>query len=194
MNTPAHLIFAAAAFARPHDRRRTIAALAGALAPDLSLYLMAGISLFVLGLSPAYVFDTLYFSDAWQMVFKVDNSFVLWVAILAAGRLAGSPTTVVFAAAGLLHLAFDFPLHHDDGRAHFWPLSDWVFHSPVSYWDSRHYGGIVGPVEMLVSFALCVLLFFRFGSLRSRAVICAAAALQISPVFIWAYVFAIGTT
>ena len=192
MNTPAHLIFAAAAFARPHERRRTIAALAGALAPDLSLYLMAGFALFVMGLSPGYVFDTLYFSEAWQRVFRIDNSFILWgLGLLLAWRLRSS-TAMVFAGAGLLHLAFDFPLHHDDGRAHFWPLSDWVFRSPLSYWDNRHYGGIIGPVEMLVSFAFCVLLFFRFNSLRSRAVICAAAAMQLAPVFIWAYVFAIG--
>jgi len=31
MNTPAHVIFAAAAFARPFDRRRTVAAVAGGL-------------------------------------------------------------------------------------------------------------------------------------------------------------------
>ena len=192
MNTPAHLIFAAAAFARPHDRRRTIAALAGALAPDLSLYLMAGISLFILGLSPSYVFDTLYFSDAWQMVFKIDNSFFLWGAGLAMAWWVRSPNAMVFAAAGLLHLAFDFPLHHDDGRAHFWPLSDWVFRSPLSYWDNRHYGGIIGPIEALVSLFFCLLLFMRYESLRSRAVIGAAALTQLSPGLIWAYVFATG--
>ncbi|WP_306116468.1 MULTISPECIES: cobalamin biosynthesis protein CobQ [unclassified Roseovarius] len=194
MNTPAHLIFAAAAFARPHERPRTIAALAGALAPDLSLYLMAGISLFVLGYSPGYVFDTLYFSDAWQMVFKIDNSFILWGIGLGLAWWFRSTTAMVFAGAGLLHLAFDFPLHHDDGRAHFWPLSDWVFHSPVSYWDRQHYGDIVGPIEMLVSFGFCILLFFRFGSLRSRAVICVAAAMQLAPVFFWVFIFATGGT
>ena len=194
MNTPAHLIFAAAAFARPHERRRTIAALAGALAPDFSLYLMAGFALFVMQLSPSYVFDTLYFSDGWQMVFKIDNSFILWGGGLALAWWFQSSTAMVFAAAGLLHLAFDFPLHHDDGRAHFWPLSDWVFRSPLSYWDNRHYGGIIGPIEILISFAFCVLLFFRFGSLWSRALICMAGLMQLSPIIIWAYVFALGST
>lgn len=192
MNTPAHLIFAAAAFARPDDHKRTVAALAGALLPDLSLYLMVGVSLFVLGLSPHYVFDTLYFSDAWQTVFRIDNSFILWGLVLGLGWWRRSPTVMVFAGAGLLHLAFDFPLHHDDGRAHFWPLSDWVFRSPLSYWDHRHYAGIISPIEMLVSFAFCVLLFFRFDGLRARAVICAAAAMQLAPVFMWAYIFAVG--
>ncbi len=190
MNTPAHVIFAAAAFARPYDRRRTFAALGGALAPDLSLYLMAGTAIFLMGLSPHYVFDTLYFSDRWQLVFAVDNSFLVWGAAFALAWWAGARYGMVFAASGLMHLAFDFPLHHDDGRPHFWPLSDWVFQSPVSYWDSRHHAGIVGPVEMALSLLFCSVLMRRFTSLRSRALILALAAVQASPFFIWAWVFA----
>ena len=78
MNTPAHIIFAAAAFARPYERKRTFAALAGALAPDLSLYMMAGTAIYIMGISPYVVFGQLYFSDAWQQVFAVDNSFIVW--------------------------------------------------------------------------------------------------------------------
>ncbi|MFK7940567.1 MAG: cobalamin biosynthesis protein CobQ [Roseovarius sp.] len=190
MNTPAHLIFAAAAFAQPYQRRTTYAALAGALAPDLSLYVMAGVSLYVLGLSPSYVFDTLYFSDAWQAVFKVDNSFIVWGAGLALAWWMGARTAMIFAASGLLHIAFDFPLHHDDGRAHFWPLSDWVFESPISYWDRSAHAGIIGPIEMGLSALFCVILILRFPSVRSRVLIGALGAVQIAPVFFWAFVFA----
>lgn len=42
VNTPAHLLLGLAAFGRPGDRRVSGAALAGALVPDLSLYLLAG--------------------------------------------------------------------------------------------------------------------------------------------------------
>lgn len=189
MNTPAHLIFAAAAFARPDAPRRTWAALAGALAPDLSLYLMAGWALYVMGLPASYVFDTLYFSNAWQAVFRVDNSFLIWGALLALCWWWRSAAGMVFAASALLHLAFDFPLHHDDGRAHFWPLSDWVFASPLSYWDRAAYGGIVGPLEMAACIVFLVLLFLRFDGWRARGVIAAAGALQLAPVFIWVFVF-----
>jgi len=189
MNTPAHLIFAAAAFARPHDRKRTVAAVAGAFAPDLSLYLMAGVSLFVMGLDPNYVFGSLYYSPAWQQVFKIDNSFLLWGGLAVFCWARGHTNCLIFAASGLLHLVFDFPLHHDDGRAHFWPLSDWVFHSPLSYWDKGHYGGVIGPIEMAISVVFCAFLFRRYQSLRSRALILAIAAFQLMPVFIWAFVF-----
>ncbi|HAR51994.1 MAG TPA: cobalamin biosynthesis protein CobQ, partial [Roseovarius nubinhibens] len=54
MNTPAHVIFALAAFARPQERRRNLAAALGGLAPDLSLYLMTGAAL-AMGFSPREV-------------------------------------------------------------------------------------------------------------------------------------------
>lgn len=190
MNTPAHIIFATAAFAQPFNRRRTLAAVGGALAPDLSLYVMATVSLYVLQLSPGHVFDTLYFSDTWQTVFAVDNSFFVWGAAFALAWGAGAKNGMVFAASALLHLAFDFPLHHDDGRPHFWPLSNWVFQSPLSYWDSRAHAGIVAPVEMGLSLLFCLILMRRFPSLRSRLLIAALASVQLAPVFFWAFVFA----
>ena len=190
MNTPAHLIFAAAAFAQPYRRRYTVAAIAGALTPDLSLYLMAGVALFVLGLSPEHVFGTLYFSDAWQQVFKIDNSFLVWGAGLLLAWATKSRTAMIFAASGLMHLALDFPLHHDDGRAHFWPLSNWVFESPVSYWDTGHHAGIIAPIEMGLSLLFCLILMRRFPSVRSRLLIGALAAVQLTPGIIWAFVFA----
>ena len=192
MNTPAHVIFAAAAFARPYERKRSLAALAGALAPDLSLYLMTGWAIWIAGQSPHYVFDTLYFSEGWQRVFRVDNSFFVWGTAFGLAWWLGARAAMVFAASGLLHLAFDLPLHHDDGRPHFWPLTDWVFRSPVSYWDNAHHAGIVGPLETGLSLVFCAVLMRRFPSLRSRLLIAALAAVQLSPLFIWAFVFAAG--
>ncbi|MEM7472963.1 MAG: cobalamin biosynthesis protein CobQ [Pseudomonadota bacterium] len=189
MNTPAHLIFGAAAFARPGAMQVTSAALAGALAPDLSLYLMAGWHLFVLSTDPQVVFNVLYFSDLWQAIFAVDNSFFVWGAGLGFALWRRSPALIAFAGAGLLHLALDFPLHHDDARAHFWPVTDWKFVSPVSYWDRNHYGGIVGPLEMLASLVCLGILWRRFLTLVPRLILICAGALQLLPVFIWVFVF-----
>jgi len=112
---------------------------------------MAGVSMYVLGISPSVVFDQLYFSNSWQTVFSIDNSFVVWGLGLAAALLLRKDWAIALCGAALLHLAFDFPLHHDDGRAHFWPLTNWVFESPVSYWDRRHYAGIVSPLELILA-------------------------------------------
>ena len=169
MNTPAHLLLGAAALADPNRRGTTVAALLGALAPDLSLYVLAGVALIVLQIPPQVVFDELYFSDAWQTVFAIDNSFFVWGALFGLALWLRRPVLVVFTAAALLHLATDFPFHNDDARPHFWPLTDWRFRSPLSYWDPAHYGAIVSLAEAALALVLIVFLWRRFQSLPVRA-------------------------
>ncbi len=179
MNTPAHLIFAAAAFGRSGQKAVTTAAILGALAPDLSLYLMTAWSVFVRGIDPEIVFSSHYYSYSWQQVFAVDNSFILWGIGLGIALGAKRPVYVAFFGAGLLHLAFDFPVHNHDARMHFWPLTDWVFISPLSYWDSQFHAGIVGRVELLLVFAAVVLLWRRFQHVPARVLIFIGAGLEI---------------
>jgi len=59
MNTPAHLLIGAAVFGRPATSRILSSALIGAMLPDLSLYLMAGVSLILLKIPPETVFGEL---------------------------------------------------------------------------------------------------------------------------------------
>jgi len=192
MNTPAHLIFASAAFAKPGQAKVIVAALIGGFLPDASLYLMAGVSLFVLGIDPQEVFGQLYFSDAWQLVFSIDNSFILWGLAFGIALYLRSGWGIALTGGALLHLAFDFPLHHDDGRAHFWPLTDWKFESPLSYWDRDHYGHIIGPIEMLMCALCTVVLWRRFSGWGMRTLFGSLLALQFAPVFIWVFVFSRG--
>jgi len=189
MNTPAHLIFGAAAFARHAQPAVTSAAIFGALLPDLSLYLLVFWALVIDGLSAEVVFGRLYFSDLWQGIFAVDNSFVLWGFVLVLGLWFRARLVTVFAASGLLHILFDFLLHHDDARRHFWPASDWVFVSPVSYWDPSHFGNIAGPVEVAVSLLLCLVLWHRFRSVTARALITLAALAEAAPPLIFGFLF-----
>jgi hypothetical protein len=190
MNTPAHLIFGTAAFAKPDRPYVTTAAIAGALLPDLSLYLLVGWAMLIQGIDARIIFDELYFSPAWQGIFAVDNSIPLWGAVLALALWLRAPILMAFAGAGLLHVVFDLALHHDDARRHFWPLSDWVFQSPVSYWDGDHYGNIAGPLEIAVSLALCVVLWRRFRSILARALIVTAALAEAAPGILFAVMFA----
>ena len=173
MNTPAHLILGLAAFSNAKQRKVTAAAAAGALLPDLSLYVMAGVSLAILQIPPDIVFGQMYFSETWQTVFAIDNSFLLWGLVLAFALWWQAPAGIAFAGAGLLHIALDFPLHHDDGRPHFWPASDWIFESPLSYWDSAHHAAWVAPLEGLLVLCCVVVLFrkFRHWPMRFAALV-----------------------
>lgn len=171
MNTPAHLLFGLAAFGQRENRAITLAAAVGAILPDLSLYLLAGTSLFILGIPPQTVFDELYFSDSWQTVFAIDNSFVLWGAVLVLCVWRKLAVGIALAGAALLHLALDFPLHHDDARPHFFPVSDWVWESPFSYWDSAHHAGLVAPLGAFGALVAAVFLWRRYDSLQMRGLV-----------------------
>ncbi|MEP1197908.1 cobalamin biosynthesis protein CobQ [Tateyamaria sp.] len=161
MNTPAHLLIGAVAFGRPAQSRIILAAFIGALLPVLSLYVMAGTALFVLSIPPARVFNELYFSDAWQTVFAIDNSFLLWGALLGLALWRQVPWAVALMGAAVLHLLLDFPLHHDDGRPHFWPVSSWVFESPISYWDRTKGAVWVAPLEAGLALFAAAMLWAR---------------------------------
>jgi len=185
MNTPAHLILGSAILARRGEWKVNLAAVAGSLAPDVSLYLLAAHALFIQQLPSSVVFGQMYFSEAWQGIFAVDNSVFVWLLLLAIAVVTRLWALRVFAIGGLLHLATDFPLHHDDGRPHFWPLSDWVFASPVSYWDPAHYGRIVGSLEILLCLALCGALFHRFRGWPARGGILLLVLATTVPGLLW---------
>jgi hypothetical protein len=189
MNTPAHLIFAAAAFARPGRRTVNAAALAGGLLPDLSLYLMVSWALYVRGIPARVVFGELYFSESWQAVLAVDHSLPLWSLALILALGLRSAIGVAFAGSGLLHAGIDFLVHHDDARRQLWPLSTWVFRSPVSYWDPQHYGYIAAPVEFLTCLALSVMLWRRFAGWPARGLIVAGMVAELAPAVMFALMF-----
>lgn len=189
MNTPAHLIFGAGAFARPDRKGSLAAALAGSLAPDVSLYVMVSVTIWGLGIPAQTVFREYYYSDAWQSVFAVDNSFVLWGLLLAVAAWRRWTLIVVFSGAALLHLAFDFPLHTHDARQHFWPLTDWVFISPFSYWDNAAHAGVIGLGTLGMTLFLTVLLIQRFQALGIRVLFVALAAAEAMSSGFWRVFF-----
>jgi len=181
MNTPAHLLLAAGVFAKPDSPKITSAAIIGGLIPDVSLYVMAAFSLFVLGNTPDYVFNVQYFSDNWQQIFAVDNSFILWGILSAFALWIRKDWLIALSCSALLHLCFDFPLHHNDARMHFWPLSDWVYHSPFSYWDIAYHGSTISTLEQSLVIGLLVLLWRQFKSIKMRIFYTILATLNIAP-------------
>lgn len=183
MNTQAHLIIGSAVFAKPNSGKINTAAIVGSLAPDISLYVLVIYYIFIQDVSPSIVFGQMYFSNQWQSIFSVDNSFFVWGIIIGTGFYLKNSIIKIFGLAGFLHLMLDFPLHHDDGRAHFWPISDWVFSSPFSYWDDGHYGNIIGPMEATLCIILCVILLRRFRTLRARFSIILLGLLEVFPIF-----------
>ncbi len=125
------------------------------------------------------VFGEYYYSSAWQQVFAIDNSFILWGLALGLAVWSRRPALIAFAGAAFLHLTFDFPVHNDDARMQFWPISDWVFASPISYWDPRFHAAIVGPLELGIAMVLSAFMLVRYKTLRARVLIIVLAGTEI---------------
>ncbi|MAM24024.1 MAG: cobalamin biosynthesis protein CobQ [Rhodobacteraceae bacterium] len=189
MNTPAHLLLGAAVFGRGGDRRLIWAALAGSLLPDLSLYVLAGGALYLFGIPAREVFGELYFSETWQTVFAIDNSFFVWGGLLALALWHRAGWGVALTGAAVLHLLFDLPLHHDDGRAHFWPLTGWIFESPYSYWDRSHGALWIAPLEAALASVCAVIIWIRRPGWVLAGVTALLLAAELMVGQVWLFVF-----
>ena len=87
---------------------------------------------------------------------------------------------LIFALAALIHIAFDFPVHGHDAYAHFWPLTEWKFHSPFSYWEAHLHGRWVSLIEAIIAMIAIGILWRRFDKIWVRIVLGLLALLYIA--------------
>ena len=115
----------------------------------------------VLATPEALIWSDSYFQPNWQLVFDLFHSIPLLCLMALISWRAKAPRMLAFIASMLLHCLADLPLHHDDAHAHFRPISDWRFESPISSWDPLHHGRLLAGVEMLMVLAGAGLLVLR---------------------------------
>ena len=178
MNTLTHVVAAAAVLARPDQPRRNRIVLFGALVPDLSIYVMCVWAL-ATGNFDESLWSDIYWTEPWQTMGAVTNSVPLALLILSVGLVSKSVWLKVFAGALLIHAALDFPLHADDAHRHFWPVTDWRFKSPVSYWDPDHYGLLGQMFDSVVLFASLAVLWRKFDGRKVRLALFVFAVLGL---------------
>lgn len=187
MNTPTHVLVAAAALMRPAAPRANAAVLIGALLPDVSIYILYLWARVIEGLPSMEVWRVIYWQEPWQTLSAICNSIPLYLVALAIAVYAGPRWLFLLAAAALLHVGLDLPVHNSDAHRHFWPLSDWRFNSPVSYWNSDHHGDIVRPIEFAAALAMIVVLWRRFHltTTRSLLALCALSYFAVPAYFMF---------
>jgi len=177
MNTPTHLIVAAALLSKRGKPNCNRAVLLGALAPDFSMFVFyLYVKVFTQATSKE-IWGTLYWSEPWQTFGAISNSVPIAVAILVFGLWQKRAAVTVFAGAMLTHAALDFPVHADDAHRHFWPLTDWRYQSPVSYWDPSHHGVIGSSLELILLVIAIIVLWKRFPALWVHGLLMAVGGL-----------------
>ena len=164
MNTQSHALINTALLSRKAASPLHRYALIGAVVPDVPMFIFFAIEAFILKHPQSLIWSERYFLPGWQNLFDIFNSIPLFLLLLGIGYWRKSNALIICSLSLLLHAAGDFFLHHDDGHRHFFPLLQFRFHSPVSYWDPNHHGRIVSAIEILVTAGASIYLFTRLQS------------------------------
>lgn len=167
MNTPAHALINLALLGRVTPPAAVAAVLVGGLLPDLPMLVFYAVER-LRGVPEAVIWSEHYFAPQWQAFFDAPNSLVLIAVAAAVCAWRRWPIGVLLFASMALHSLADLALHHDDGHRHFWPISDFRFVSPVSYWDPDHFGRWVMPAELLAALAALVWAWRHYPQRRNR--------------------------
>ncbi len=190
MNTQSHVIMGAVLFGRGVSRKAWAGALGGAV-PDFPMILIV-LTLKLSGLSDRSIFGEMYWQNWWQVTNAIGHSFWLWSGLVIFGmimrdRLSSSVRAFdnwtlvsLFAGSALLHTAIDFLCHREDAHMSLWPVTRWKFMSPVSYYDSAHFGNWFSLFEAALGLCLAVVLFRQFASRRLRACLAIAMAMYVA--------------
>jgi hypothetical protein len=179
MNTPAHAVLNLAVLGRK-DRPETAAPIvAGAVLPDVPIFLFYGYERWIERAPERAIWSSLYFDPGWQAVFDLAHSLPLMLAGFAIAARLGARRWAALALSMALHAAVDFCVHAEDAHRHFFPFSDWRFHSPLSYWDPRHHGLLGAGLEAGLVVVSSIALYRRYPAGVGRAVVVGLASIYV---------------
>lgn len=168
---------------RGHSKRNW-AVFMGSVIPDIAIYLWYPYQSFIKGESGRRIWNELYFEPPMQNLIALFNSIPIYavmflIGFFARGRLWGK-CLLMFALAALIHMATDLPVHAHDAYRHFWPLSDWRFFSPFSYYEADHHAGWVSLIEAVIALTSIFVLWRRFPKRWVKTLLGVLAVLYIA--------------
>lgn len=170
MLTQSHIAIGLLIAAKSGRRAAITGAILGGIAPDFSMVPMMLVSYFLLGQSMEQIWSVTFYSAPWWTIDQITNSAPLYAIFAAVSALAMRASghwvprfMLAFSLTALLHVGFDFLTHASDGHIHFWPFTDFVFSSPVSYWESEHHGRAFGFIEALAGLIAVVVLWRMYS-------------------------------
>jgi len=183
MNSPTHSLLALALLSKAGQTKRNWAIFIGSVIPDIAIYIWAPYQRFVNGVDGAEMWGKLYFEAPMQNLIAYFNSFPIYGVLAAIGYFAREKIwgklILFFSLAALIHLVTDMPVHGHDAYRHFWPISDWRFYSPFSYYEQDLHGAWVSLLEAFIGFAAIFVLWKRFPKLWVKIVLGVLAILYI---------------
>lgn len=169
MNTPTHVIVSLLSLVREDKARIAVPVIVGAVLPDLAMVGFYAFQKLVKQTPESVIWGELYHASEWQALFDVFNSLPILAVILVIAWRAKLHWLLLLSLSMTIHVLLDLPVHREDAHHHFYPLSDWAFFSPISYWDPCHYGSFVTAIEVVILALGCGWILWRFKSALMRA-------------------------
>ena len=172
MRTFSHAIIVAAIGKRAEVGRGSLFAFViGSVLPDVPLgvlTLLAIVNTPDMSSAMTYMDQAYTSSPLWIALHNTPHSFVVMGLLSVLGyvliRRRWGRWLLWYAAGATLHIAIDIATHAGDGPMFLYPLSDYRFNSPVSYWNPAYYGRAFTAFEYLLDAALLVYLFIAYRS------------------------------
>ncbi|MBD2440317.1 hypothetical protein [Nostoc sp. FACHB-110] len=171
MNTPSHAILNLFILNRQIGTQVNNAICIGAILPDIPIFLFYFVMKFVYRLPSRQIWSEVYYQPFWQTIISTFHSLPLaLIGVLIAHFCSWRLIEVGFMSM-VLHDLLDLPVHNHDAHRHLFPFSNYRFISPISYWDTNHYGKIVAFVEILLVFIASISLFSTMRSLLTKVLL-----------------------
>jgi len=151
----------------------------GSILPDVPMFFFFIWYTFIVPTAQRTIWNTLYFSDSWQMLFNLFNSIPIFLGIALFAYWFSKTRLFIFCLANLLHFVGDFFVHQEDAHAHFFPLSNYKFISPISYWDRSSGGAWFSVVEAIIILIISIFLFKHIKTWWGKALLIGANILSL---------------
>lgn len=159
MNTPSHAILNLTMLGRRSRPEFNLAIALGGILPDIPIFIFFIWATWIEKMPRAEMWSVGYYQPFWQNAIATFHSIPLALIGVGIAYWRKWQTARLICLSMIFHDLLDLPVHNDDAHRHFFPFSNYRFISPISYWDSDHYGDIVAVVEMLLVLASTIYLF-----------------------------------
>jgi hypothetical protein len=173
MNTPSHAILNLFILNRQVGIQANHAIFIGAILPDIPIFFFYFVMKFVYRLPSRQIWSEVYYQPFWQAIISTFHSLPLALMGVLIAHFCSWRLIEAGFMSMVLHDLLDLPVHNHDAHRHFFPFSNYRFISPISYWDTKHYGGIVAFVEILLVLVASMALFSTMRSPLAKGLLVA---------------------
>ncbi|NEO36422.1 MAG: hypothetical protein F6J90_08845 [Moorea sp. SIOASIH] len=164
MNTPSHAIINLAVLNQQTQLQAALPITIGAILPDAPIFILY-IWAKLIRRQPEYqIWSQTYELPFWQNLVATFHSLPLALCGVIISHYWGWQLWEILCWSMILHSLLDLPVHNDDAHRHFFPLSNYRFISPFSYWDPKHHGHTVSTLEKLLVLVATIVSFSMIES------------------------------